>query len=299
MPELPEVETIVNDLNKKIINRKIENVQIKLARLIKNRKKNFLDFVIGNKFTKISRRGKLIIFYFKTPLSFSRKRESSNNKLFMLIHLKMTGQLIYKNKNKIIAGGHSQDKTLDNLPNKYTHVIFDFSDRSQLLHNDLRQFGYLKLVNKKELDKILNKFGYEPLEPDFTFVNFKKLIKNRRKNVKAFLLDQSLVAGIGNIYADEVLFASGVHPERSVDDLRIEEIKKIYINIKRILKKAIKYRGTTFNDYRDADGNKGSFVKMLKVYGRDGEKCLVCGTIIKKIKAAGRGTRYCAKCQVK
>ncbi len=286
MPELPEVETIINDLNKKVVGVEIESVQLPLEKIVKNKKKYFLDFLVGNKIKKIGRRGKLIIFYFFNP---------SNQ--YMLVHLKMTGQLIYKNKDVIIAGGHSQDKTLDNLPNKYTHVIFNFKNNTHLFYNDLRQFGYLKLVNKGELEIALNKFGYEPLEKDFTFKNFKVITSRTKKNIKAFLLDQSFIAGIGNIYADEILFASNVIPIRTVNTLTEIELKDIYLNTKKILKRAVKYRGTTFNDYRDVDGNRGSFEKMLKVYGRDGQKCVKCSSIIKKIKVAGRGTRYCEKCQ--
>ncbi len=285
MPELPEVETIVSDLNKKIVGLEIKSVQIRLPKIVKNKEKNFIEFLVGNKFTRVGRRGKLVIFYFRDL-----------NK-YLLVHLKMTGQLIYKNRNKIIAGGHSQEKTLDDLPNKYTHVIITFRNGVELLYNDVRQFGYLKLVDKKELDKIFKKFGQEPLGEEFTLLSFKKIIKRRKKNIKALLFDQSLVAGIGNIYADEILFASGVDPRRGVDTLSDGEVKKIYSNTKKILKKAIKYRGTTFNDYRDAEGNKGGFVEMLKVYGRDGEKCFKCKKEIKKIKVAGRGTRYCEKCQ--
>jgi formamidopyrimidine-DNA glycosylase len=295
MPELPEVETIINDLNKKVLDLEIKNIQIKKPKIVKNSNKKFVDFLLANKFKKIVRRGKLIIF------SFNDKDE------FMLVHLRMTGQLIYKyqssqggrKRDKIIAGGHSQEKTLDNLPNKYTHVIFTFKNKTQLMYNDLRQFGYLQLVDKKELDEILNKFGYEPLEKEFNLRNFKKLTKGSKRNIKAFLLDQSLIAGIGNIYADEVLFASSVHPKRSVDTLSDNEQKKIHSNIKKILRKAVRYRGTTFNDYLDADGNKGGFGKMLKIYGRNGKACLECGSIIKKTKVAGRGTRHCRKCQPK
>ncbi len=265
MPELPEVETIINDLNKKVINLEIKDIQINKNNIVRNSNKKFVDFLLSNKFKKITRRGKLIIFHF------------NDSDRFMLVHLRMTGQLIYKyqssqggrKRNKIIAGGHSQEKTLDNLPNKYTHVIFTFKNKTQLMYNDLRQFGYLQLVDKKELDQVLSKFGYEPLEAKFNLRNFKKLIKGSKRNIKAFLLDQSLIAGIGNIYADEVLFASNVHPKRSVDTLSDDEQKKIHNNIKKILKKAVQYRGTTFNDYRDADGNKGGFEKKLKIYGRD------------------------------
>lgn len=283
MPELPEVETIKNDLRKKILNVKIIKVDIRLNKIVKNSTLFFVKTIENNSITKIERRGKLIIFYL-------------NNNLFLLVHLKMTGQLIYIGKD-FIVGGHSQTGTINNLPNKYSHVIFIFKDNSKLIYNDVRQFGYLEIVNKEELEKRLLGFGVEPLSRDFTFKKIKKILYNKKTNIKAFLLNQKYIAGIGNIYADEILFAAGVSPKRKTSSLKEKEIQKIFNATKEILKKAIKYRGTTFNDYRDAEGKKGKFFKMLKVYGRENEKCLDCQEVIKKIKVAGRGTRICEKCQ--
>ena len=301
MPELPEVETIVRDLREKIVGKKIKKVQVVLPKIVKNSKKYFVDFLTGNKFLAIERRGKLIIF--KTA-RFNLADNKKSDKKIMLVHLKMTGQLIWQKKSKnqkikTIAGGHDQKNTIENLPNKYSHLVFNFSDGSQLFYNDLRQFGYVKLVNEKELVKILDKFGYEPLKNTFTLNNFQNLIQGRKKNVKAFLLDQSLVAGLGNIYVDEVLFASRVLPQRTIDTLNEKEIKSIFKNIKKILQKAVDNRGTTFNNYRDAEGRKGGFMKLLKVYGRENKKCLRkgCVGIIKKNKTAGRGTHFCSICQ--
>lgn len=288
MPELPEVETVVRDLNKKIVGKKIKKVEIFNPKIVKNRKKVFVDFLEGQKIKKVSRRGKLIMIFFQ-------KDEKT-----LIIHFRMTGQLIFQEKNKIIAGGHNQKGMLENLPNKYSHTVVTFSDNSQLFYNDVRQFGYLQLVSWEELNKILLKFGYEPLEKSFSLKEFEKLIfKYKHKNIKAFLLDQSLVAGIGNIYADEILFATKVKPHRKTGDLEKKEIKKMFQNIKKILQKAVDFRGTTFNNYRDADGVKGSFKKMLKVYQRKDEKCFRknCSGIIQKIKIAGRGTHFCSICQ--
>ncbi len=288
MPELPEVETVVRDLNKKIVGKKIKKVEIFNPKIVKNRKKVFVDFLEGQKIKKVSRRGKLIMIFFQ-------KDEKT-----LIIHFRMTGQLIFQEKNKIIAGGHNQKGMLENLPNKYSHTVVTFSDNSQLFYNDVRQFGYLQLVSWEELNKILLKFGYEPLEKSFNLKEFETLIfKYKYKNIKAFLLDQSLVAGIGNIYADEILFATKVKPHRKTGDLEKKEIKKMFQNIKKILQKAVDFRGTTFNNYRDADGVKGSFKKMLKVYQRQNEKCLRqnCSGVIQKIKIAGRGTHFCSICQ--
>lgn len=285
MPELPEVETIVNDLKEKIINKKIIKIDIRLQKIIKNKPNIFRSVLLHKAFSQIIRRGKYIFF------------QINSSEKYLMIHLRMTGQLIYQKGNKLIAGGHSDRKNTLNLPNKQTHLIIYFQDGAQLFYNDQRQFGVVKIIDEIEFNLIDARQGVEPLSKDFTFKQFEKIIQNKKKNIKAFLLDQRLVTGIGNIYADEVLFDAGVNPHRKTNDLNQNERKKIYLSIKKIIKKAIKYRGTTFNDYRDAQGNQGNFLNKLKVYGRDGEKCLRCGNVILKTRLAGRGTRYCEKCQ--
>jgi formamidopyrimidine-DNA glycosylase len=293
MPELPEIETIKNDLKQKILNKKIKKIDLRLNKIVKSSKKEFVLILEGNKFTNIKRRGKLLIF------------DLSQKNKYLLIHLRMTGQLIYQKNKEVVAGGHSnggRDEALprlyDDLPNKHTHIIFHFSDKSQLFFNDLRRFGVAKIVDKKELEKTLNNFGVEPLSKNFSFRTFKDLIKNKKGNIKAFLLNQKYIAGIGNIYADEILFEAKILPSRKINLLNIEEIKKIYQAIKKILKKAVKYRGTTFYSYTDARGQKGNFTKFLKVYKREGKKCLRCKKgMIQKVKITGRGTRYCNECQ--
>ncbi len=299
MPELPEVETIRKDLSRKIINKKIKDVVVKKPRLIKGSKKKFINVLKESAFKKIDRWGKLLIIHLKKDG-------------FLLIHLKMTGQLIYQKDKHVIAGGHGQLK-IDELPNKFSHIIFTFSDKSQLFFNDMRQFGYMKIVDKQELEKVLANYGVEPLDKNFTLKTFKKVLQNPttlklrrtspaikfwKTNIKSLLLNQKLIAGIGNIYADEICFYAKVKPSRKVSTLNEEEIRKLYQGSKQILKTAIKKRGTTFNNYRDTGGNKGSFISFLKVYGRAKEKCKRCQIgVIKKIKQGGRGTHYCDKCQ--
>ncbi len=285
MPELPEVETIVNDLRKEIINKQIIKIDIRLKKIIKNKPSVFYSALINKSFSQIIRRGKYIFF------------KINNSEEYLMVHLRMTGQLIYQKGNEIIAGGHSDKKNTLNLPNKQTHLIINFQNKAQLFYNDQRQFGIVQIIDKKEFDIINKRQGIEPLDPNLTFKQFEEIIKNKKRNIKAFLLDQKLVTGIGNIYADEILFDASINPHRNTKDLNTKEKRKIYLSLKKILKKAIKYRGTTFNDYRDAQGNQGNFYKMLKIYGRDGEKCLKCGDIILKTRLAGRGTRYCERCQ--
>jgi len=284
MPELPEVETIRRDLSRKIIGKKIKNVVVKKPRLIKSSTKKFVGALKNNVIKKIDRRGKLLIVHL-------------GKDGFLLIHLKMTGQLIYKKGAKIVGGGHGELEG-KKLPGKHTHIIFEFSDKSKLFFNDLRQFGYMKIVDKKELKEILTGFGVEPLNCDFTLNKFREILKNKKTSIKQLLMNQKFIAGIGNIYADETCFLAKIKPTRKVATLTGNEIKSLFNSIKKVLKLAIKKRGTTFNNYRDADGNQGNFVKFLKVYGRQGELCKRCKNgKITKIKSGGRGTHYCSYCQ--
>ena len=286
MPELPEVETIKNGLNFKILNKNIVKIKIKIPRLVRNSVEEFNKQLLNSSIKKVLRRGKLMIFVI-------------NENLFLIIHLKMTGQLVYKKNNTVLAGGHSDrnDIFVPAFPNKYSHIHFIFEDQSKLFFNDLRQFGYLEVIDKKKLDIIMLKFGIEPLGDDFTLLILNNIVENKKRNIKALLLDQSIIAGIGNIYADEILFSSKISPLRQSNTLNKNEIKKLYFNIKFILKEAIRLKGTTFSNYVDEEGNKGGFIEFLKVYQREKQKCLECGDIIKKIKVASRGTRFCPNCQ--
>ncbi|OGF25125.1 DNA-formamidopyrimidine glycosylase [Candidatus Falkowbacteria bacterium RIFOXYB2_FULL_47_14] len=286
MPELPEVETIRNDLKKRILYIGIADIGILLARTVKNKRSDFKKILLKNKFTDIGRVGKLLI------LKLARGGG------FLLVHLKMTGQLIYRNSGLVIAGGHSDRKAIRELPDKHTRVFLEFSDGGRLFFNDMRTFGYMKIVNAEELAAIKEKFGPEPLDRRFDGVFLKNLLNKRKMNIKALLLNQALVAGLGNIYADETLFIAGVDPARAADTLTDKETAKIVKAAKAVLRAGIKYRGTTFNSYVDADGHKGDFVRRLKVYGRAGEKCRRCGGAIRKKKVAGRGTSYCPVCQI-
>lgn len=285
MPELPEVETICRDLAQQIINKKITKITIKKSRLVKNPDNFFIENLLGNKIVKVDRIGKLIIFVLK-------------NKLYLLIHLKMTGQLIYMKRNNLIVGGHSFSSDKMDYPNKYTYIIIEFIDGSNLYFNDMRTFGYMQIVNEKELLLIKKKFGIEPLTKNLTITNWEKLFQNRKSNLKSLLLNQRLIAGIGNIYADEICFAAKIRPMRKVSELSDQEIKKLFIQTKKVIKRAVIKRGTTFNNYVDTFGRQGNFLKYLKVYGRGQHQCKRCGHKIKKIKLAGRGTHFCSHCQI-
>ena len=242
-----------------------------MPKMVKAGLKFFKKTLSGAKIKDVRRRAKLLIL------------ELDNN-YTLVIHLKMSGQLIYNGQ-----------KT------KHMHLIYHFTDGSKLIHNDLRQFGYVKLIPADKLEELLEekeKYGPEPLNKDFTLKIFEGLLKKYpKKRIKPLLMDQTFLAGIGNLYADEILFASSVLPTRPVGRIKLAEAKKIYQNIKKILTLAIKYRGTSADLYIDAQGKKGNFLSKLKVYQREGQKCFRCGAIIKRIKINSRSAFFCPRCQ--
>ncbi|MDD5589976.1 MAG: DNA-formamidopyrimidine glycosylase [Candidatus Portnoybacteria bacterium] len=276
MPELPEVETIRGQLDKFLAGKKIKEVRIKLPKLVKFPTPKFKKIIIGQTIQSVSRRAKILVF-------------NLSNGWSMLTHLKLTGRLIFR----------KADEPLQKEDEKWNHLIYSFSDGSRLFHNDLRQFGYVKMVETSKLDDyfIKEKFGPEPLEKGFNFEKLLAILKKRPKmKIKQFLMDQTLIAGIGNIYSDEVLFYSNIHPLRRAGDLSDKEAKKIFGEIKRILPLALKLRGTSENTYLDARGREGEFATRLKVYGRKGEKC-DCGGVVERIRIGGRSAHFCPKCQ--
>ena len=290
MPELPEVETIRRDLSI-LVGQKISALKIISPKTASHSAAFFKKALLGFALKAIDRRGKLLIFSFE-------------NGRFLLVHLKMTGQLIYQSRQVNIVGGHSLGEGSyaksvgGELPNKHTRAIFNFSGDGQLFFNDLRKFGYLKLTDQGELDKILIKnYGPEPLSSEFSAQRLLEIFKSRKTSIKAVLLNQKLVAGLGNIYVDESLFAAKIRPTRIASQIKPIEIKKLTQEINKIIKKAIANRGTTFNNYVDSKGRKGNFSQFLKVYGRRGQNCLICHKPILRIKLVGRGTHYCPHCQ--
>ena len=230
MPELPEVETIRRGLENQIVNKKIKDIWIEptFKKKISPSMGKFLEFLKGKRFKAIERKAKLLIF-------------KITNDDFVLVHLKMTGQLVYQPvKGKLIVGGHPIDN-IEKLPNKFTRVIFYFSDKSMLFYNDVRKFGYLKLVDKYEKQKAVDRFGVEPIEKDFTFEYFNQVLNKRpRQMIKTILLDQKDISGFGNIYVDETCFVSGVRPQRRAKTLTQKERKLLFKNSIKIIQKAIK-----------------------------------------------------------
>lgn len=286
MPELPEVETIRRDLAKVLAGRKIVEVKVINKKAVKSDLSRFRKVLLGKKIKKFDRIGKLMIVDF-------------GDDDFLLIHLKMTGQLIYQYEETIIEGGHSLSAAaIKEFPPKYSWVIWGFDDGAKLYFSDMRQFGYLKMVDAKTKDKIISSYGPEPLTKQFAFINFIKIVGGRKAPIKSLLLNQSLIAGIGNIYADEACFEAKIFPGKPASKLTVEERKRLFAAINFILKKAIKYKGTTFKNYFSPHGKKGNFLDFLNVYQRDGQRCLRCqkGVITNK-KIGGRNSRYCPVCQ--
>lgn len=286
MPELPEVETIRRDLQEVLAGQRIKSLQVLKHKLVKNNSlADFENDLIDCEIIDARRIGKLL--YFKL----------SNGK-FLVIHLKMTGQLIFQSSDQIVSGGHDFPKVTNDLPNKYSHVIFDLADGSKLFFNDQRQFGYLKTVQEDEMKLIYNKFGIEPLQTNFTISALRDIFKNRKANIKSILLNQQLISGLGNIYVDEICFAIGVRPDMSVKCLSAKDVEAMHAVTEQIIDRAVKARGTTFRNYTDSKGKKGKFSDLLNVYGRADKKCVRCENgIIQKIKVAGRGTHFCPNCQ--
>jgi formamidopyrimidine-DNA glycosylase len=266
MPELPEVETIKRDLKSVIIGKKIKNVEIRRAKTIKEPNiEDFVKGVKGKEIKDISRRGKLLILKLSTQ--------------YLIIHLRMTGQIIYGDKRQ------------------ESKVAFLFSNGKYLNFLDRRMMGEIRLINNWQTLPFVQKMGPEPLDKEFNLEKFREMLKGKKEKIKPLLMNQSFIAGIGNLYAAEILFRARVNPLRSVDNLSSTETREIYSATKDVLREGIKCRGSSVDTYRDAYGKKGNFAQKLQVYGRTGKPCFKCGTPIKKIDLAGRGTYFCPVCQ--
>lgn len=284
MPELPEVETIRRDLREKILGKEISRVDVLRAKIVRADHGRFKNFLKNKKIKDIDRVGKLLMFDF-------------GDQHHLFVHLKMTGQLIYVDSDNLVAGGHSDGPDLLVVPNVHTRAVIYFVDSSVLYFNDMRAFGYLQLANELEKQAVIKKYGIEPLADNFTINNFEQALKGKKTTIKAVLLNQGIISGIGNIYADEVCFEAKIKPIRLVSTLTKQDTKRLYTAIQKIIKKAIQERGTTFNNYVDPHGKKGNFLSFLKVYGKGGEPCLVCKNKLKKVRVAARGTVFCSVCQ--
>ena len=285
MPELPEVETVRRGLNKLIIGKQIKTASSDTARSFPNSKTDVSHFLIGAKIKDVRRRAKVLMIDLSTDYT-------------LVIHLRMTGQLVFVDNSSRFGAGHPSDSLIGNLPDKSTRVTFIFSDKSTLYFNDQRKFGWIKLIPTTEVPNMdfMKNVGPEPLEDNFTVEQFKKRFNRRqRSKIKAALLDQTVIAGVGNIYADESLWGAKIHPATLVGDLPYSKFKLLYSEIREVMKLSIKKGGSTNRNYVNAEGKKGSYMDFASVFRREGLPCPRCGTLIIKIKVAGRGTHICPK----
>lgn len=290
MPELPEVETIKLGLQKKIVGLKLNKIQVLSP-------KSFLgnpNKAERQKIVKVWRRAKLLGIDLGSYLKAEDRRLTT-----LLFHLKMTGQLIYDDGQRLI-GGHPTSDMRDQMPNSHTRVIFGLSNGSHLYFNDQRRFGWVKIVNRKSLivNRLLGKLGPEPLEKGFSWQVLKNnLLRRKTQPVKVAIMDQTVVAGVGNIYASEACFDAKIDPRKKIFELCDEEFKSLHKGIIRSLKDGIKHGGSTRAHFVDAQGHKGYFLDYANVYGKSGYKCKSCQSEIKKIQLGNRGTYLCPHCQ--
>ena len=274
MPELPEVETVRRTLEPLILYLPIVDVEVLYPRILQNVDSvEFQRALIGSRFESLARRGKYLLF-------------GTSSNLCMVVHLRMTGRLI---------AASSADVPFE----KHTAVIFSFSGGSELRFSDQRKFATIHLRPWDRLDEIrgLREMGPEPLDDEFTPGALGEVLSGRKAPIKSLLLDQRRIAGLGNIYADEALFAAKIHPARPGGDLSWAEIENLHAAIRTVLTDAVENQGTTFRDYRTGTGAEGSFQNKLKVYGRKGEPCLRCGEILVHQRIGGRTSVFCPACQ--
>ncbi|KJY64229.1 Formamidopyrimidine-DNA glycosylase [Lactobacillus helsingborgensis] len=273
MPEMPEVETVRRTLLPLIKGKTIKEVTVWYPKIITGDAKEFKQQLVGKKITTIDRYAKYLLI-----------RLSGN--LTVVSHLRMEG------KYRLVKINTKKDK--------HDHVQIVFSDNSALRYNDVRKFGRMQLIKTgTEKEKTgISKLGAEPNSAAFTVSYLQNGLARKKKNIKNTLLDQSVVAGLGNIYVDEVLWETKIHPLSHANTIPAEKVAQLHDNINSLIELAIAERGTTIHTYLDANGKTGGFQKMLQVYGHKGEPCVRCGTPLEKIKVNGRGTTFCPKCQV-
>ena len=288
MPELPEVEVVKRSLESKIQNKIIKKVKINDIKLRYKLNIKKISQLNNLKIKKIERRSKYLLFHFDKPI-------------IMLVHLGMTGKFFFINENKKkfkTSFYYNLDEAKDQ---KYDRVIFFLKNRQKFIYNDLRKFGFIKLLSKNKIDKNphLISLGPEPLSKYYNFNYFKNYIYQRKKTVKDLLMDQKFVSGLGNIYVNEILFSSKVKPTRKIKFLKDNEIKEIIKNTKKILSKSIKLGGASIKDFSSSNGKKGSFQQHFRAYAREGEKCsnIDCKEKITRIIISNRSSFYCLSCQ--
>ena len=285
MPELPEVETIRLQLNKFLVGHKIEEIEVKVAKMFSGEKNK----AIGTRISGTRRFGKVLVI-------------DLDNGYSILFHLKLTGQLIYQGPNLPTTNDQRlmSPKILGGVPGKHTHIIFHLDKGAKLYFNDVRKFGWVKVVESKELtvgSKLLGNLGPEPMK-DLTLEKFKQILSKSSRPVKIILMDQAKISGVGNIYANDALFLAKIRPERKASSLIAVEAEVLLRNIEKVLKKGIKTSGASDQYYVTPDGSEGQYQEHFLVYGQEGNLCKNCKKQrIRKTFLAGRGTYFCPGCQ--
>jgi formamidopyrimidine-DNA glycosylase len=288
MPELPEVEVVKRSLTNKVQNLIIKKVKIKDDRLRYRVDKNKIRKIVGLKLKKIERRSKFLLFFF-------------HKDIVMLVHLGMTGKLFFIDQKNIKFKTSFYYNINETKDHKHDRVVFFFNKKKKLIYNDVRKFGFIKFLDNKNFNDNLHlkNLGPEPLGKTFNQVYFKQYIKGRNRMIKDILMDQKFLSGIGNIYANEILFLSKTKPTRKVVALQVFELKKIIKFTKKVLKRAIKLGGSSIKDFSSSNGEKGSFQENFNVYGKKGDTCanIGCNKKIIKSSISNRATFFCPKCQ--
>lgn len=287
MPELPEVETVRRGLKRLIVGKTVKSVVFDTPKSFPNVVADTELFLVSNSIVDVSRRAKVLLIELSSQYS-------------LVIHLKMTGQLVFVGPNERFGAGHPNQSLVGDLPDKSTRVTIMFTDNSQLFFNDQRKFGWMRLMPTIEIANLdfFKKVGPEPLAADFTGdLLFERLQRRKNTSIKAALLDQTVLAGIGNIYADESLWGARIHPATLVKLVSRSKIKALHEAIQTVLHKSIAEGGSSDRNYVNAEGNRGRYLTFAAVFRREGKPCPRCHTTIVKTRVAGRGTHTCPTCQ--
>ncbi|MEA2113019.1 MAG: DNA-formamidopyrimidine glycosylase [Patescibacteria group bacterium] len=280
MPELPEVQTIVDDLGEKVVGKTITDVWSDYKKAVRPSFAVFKKGVLNRRVIDTERRGKHLVLNLNSGYS-------------IVIHLKMIGHLLFKKKGE-------KNKRFEEKINQYIHHIIYFKGGDGLAMSDMRKFAWMRFVKTDKVEKMkeISQLGIDALSDRLSLKKFEELLgKKKNSKIGVVILDQKWIAGVGNIYRSEILFEAGIAPERLVKDLKGEERKKLYQAMRKVLRKSVKMRGTSTVDYRDTSGEKGGFQNFLKVYGREGEKCLKCKGRVERLKLSQRSVFWCRKCQ--
>jgi formamidopyrimidine-DNA glycosylase len=281
MPELPEVETISGQLNQTLSGKTIKSVNVFSDKSFQGNAKQ----LVGRKIMAVDRHAKMVVFHLDI------------DRFLVLIHLKMTGQLVWRKRARQIAGGHPSNDWDASLPNSHTRVMLSFSDDSVLYFNDLRKFGWVRVISDRDFERLLARLPSDIIDPKLNLDSFKSILGRSRRAIKLVLMDQEKIGGIGNIYANDALNLAKISPHRPANSLSAEEAKRLLAAAKRVVNLGIKYGGATYSDYKDSKGQGGKYQEYFLTYGREGEKCKNCGAKILKESLGGRGTYWCSNCQ--